>query len=123
MYGDQAIRPYPVAVGADDTPTEAGRFEISTKETRPDELTTLARAFLEIPDEQIGNLWLGFGAPPHGIHGGATVGALRTPSTPGTIQLLTEDLDELARLVPLNTPLRIQQRTEGVNWYPTPATP
>ena len=118
-YGDQAIRPYPIAIGAPETPTPVGEFEVSIKEARAEELRGLA-SVLDVDPGEIGAGWLGFGAPPKGLHGGATSGGLRTATTPGTIQLLDEDLAELTQLVPRGTPLVIAADSDGLEWYPAP---
>ncbi len=96
LYKDgKPFRSYSAAVGKPATPTPTGSFKIINKASAP------GGAF--------GARWLGINAPGggYGIHGTNNPSSIGKSVSNGCIRLQNEAINELYRLVPIGTPVRI----------------
>lgn len=89
---------YPCSGGKNETPSPTGDFMIISKETW---------------GEGFGGVWMGLSVPwgTFGIHGTRQPWVIGKKNvSKGCIRMLTADAKELADMVPLQTPVRIQQK-------------
>lgn len=86
------IRNFPIAIGKKQTPTPTGNFSIVNKVPQPGGV--------------FGIYWLGF-LPHYGIHGTNNSSSIGKEISGGCIRMHNKDVRELANLVPIGTPVRI----------------
>lgn len=117
LYEDGvAIRSYPVGVGRNVKPSVFGDTEIINKVTDPTYYPPdwWKRGLEPIPpgpDNPVGTRWLGLGFPGYGIHGTNQPESIGTAASSGCIRMYNEDVEELARLVGVGTPVRLVYET------------
>jgi len=87
------IKTYPVGVGKSTTQTPKGTFYIANK--RPN------------PGGPFGAMWLGLSILHYGIHGTNNPGSIGGYVSHGCIRMYNQDVLELARIVPIGTPVTI----------------
>ncbi|MGO0062820.1 L,D-transpeptidase [Brevibacillus fluminis] len=99
--GDKLVRTYPVALGKIATSTPRGDFTIVSKVPYP----------FSHPGGTLspfGTLWLGLSKPHYGIHGTNNPASIGHYVSHGCIRMFNQDVNELGRMVPLGTPVRIR---------------
>jgi lipoprotein-anchoring transpeptidase ErfK/SrfK len=92
------IRIFPVAVGADVSPSPAGNFQIVTRVSNP----TYYHPGVVIPagkDSPIGTRWIGLDKSGYGIHGTNVPASIGHAASHGCIRLRNRDVEELFSLV------------------------
>lgn len=89
----QRIAAYPVGVGKMVTPTPTGTYRIVTKNPNP--------------GGPFGAMWLGLSVAHYGIHGTNNPSSIGHYVSHGCIRMHNNHVLELARLVPLGTPVTI----------------
>lgn len=92
------IRTYPCSGGKSDTPSPTGEFKIISKDKW---------------GEGFGGVWMGLSVPwgTFGIHGTKRPWVVgKKHVSKGCIRMLTKDAEELADIVPLDTPVKIVQK-------------
>lgn len=99
--GSQLVRSYPVALGKIATATPHGDFAIVNKVPYPD-------SYPGGPLSVFGTYWLGLSKPHYGIHGTNDPSSIGKYVSHGCIRMYNEDVNELARLVPIGTPVKIR---------------
>ncbi|BBB90557.1 MAG TPA: L,D-transpeptidase [Methylomusa anaerophila] len=87
------VRSYPVGVGKAGSGTPAGRFAIATKKPHP--------------GGPFGVMWLGLSVPHYGIHGTNNPSSIGGMVSKGCVRMYNPHVLELARLVPIGTPVVI----------------
>ncbi|MBN6189312.1 L,D-transpeptidase [Aneurinibacillus sp. BA2021] len=87
------IRVYPVAVGKMLTQTPLGTFYIINRAPNP--------------GGPYGSMWLGLSKPGYGIHGTNNPASIGKDVSKGCIRMYNEDVNELAGIVPIGTPVHI----------------
>ncbi|MGD8191945.1 L,D-transpeptidase [Brevibacillus ginsengisoli] len=95
------IRNYPVGVGKIATQTPSGDFHIISKVPYP----------FSYPGGKLsafGTMWMGLSKPHYGIHGTNNPASIGHFVSHGCIRLYNQDVNELARLVPIGTPVQIR---------------
>ncbi|MNI29631.1 putative L,D-transpeptidase YkuD [compost metagenome] len=90
---DQWVKTYPIAVGKIATRTPRGNYRIINKEPNP--------------GGPFGAYWLGLSKPHYGIHGTNDPSSIGKSVSHGCIRMQNRDVVELAKLVPLQTPVNI----------------
>jgi lipoprotein-anchoring transpeptidase ErfK/SrfK len=94
LYRDGAVAgSYPVGVGKMLTPTPTGTYYVANK--RPN------------PGGPFGVMWMGLSFPHYGIHGTNDPSSIGHYVSHGCIRMQNSDVMELARLIPLGTPVKI----------------
>jgi len=101
--GSRLIRSYPVALGKIATSTPHGDFTIINKVPYPN-------SYPGGPLSVFGTFWLGLSKPHYGIHGTNNPSSIGKYVSHGCIRMYNQDVNELARKVPIGTPVRIRQR-------------
>jgi len=96
----RVIRTWPVGVGRVATQTPRGRFHIINKVPYPN-------SYRGGPLSVFGTWWLGLNKPHYGIHGTNNPSSIGKYVSRGCIRMHNKDVDELARLVPIGTPVII----------------
>ena len=92
--GNQAVKKYPIGVGKMATRTPRGSFTLIRKAPRP--------------GGPFGAYWLGLSRKHYGIHGTNDPSSIGRAVSHGCIRMHNRDVLELARIVPLGTPVTIQ---------------
>ena len=85
---------YPVAVGAEDSPSPTGEFRIVNRVSNP----TYYRPGTIIPtgkDNPVGTRWLGLSQKGYGIHGTNAPGSIGQAASHGCIRLRNRDVERL----------------------------
>jgi len=117
----EVIRSYPVGVGQSLKPSVLGPTEIINKVHDPTYYPPdwWRRGLQPIPpgpDNPVGTRWLGLGFPGYGIHGTNNPDSIGKAVSSGCIRLRNEDVEELARLVGIGTPVRLEYNTVEI-WH------
>lgn len=87
------VKSYPVGVGKMLTPTPVGTYHIVNK--------------VPNPGGPFGVMWMGLSRPHYGIHGTNNPASIGHYVSHGCIRMYNSDVLELARWVPIGTPVRI----------------
>ncbi|WNC16805.1 L,D-transpeptidase [Brevibacillus brevis] len=101
--GSELVRSYPVALGKIATSTPSGDFTIVSKVPYPN-------SYPGGPLSVFGTYWLGLSKPHYGIHGTNNPSSIGKYVSHGCIRMYNQDVNRLARLVPIGTPVRIRPR-------------
>jgi len=94
LENDRVVRVYPVAVGADKSPTPAGTFAIVNRIANP----TYYRRGKVIPAgafNPLGTRWIGLDIKGFGIHGTDAPSSIGYRRSHGCIRMLNRDVEEL----------------------------
>lgn len=100
--GTRLVRSFPVALGKIATSTPRGDFTIINKVPYPN-------SYPGGPLTAFGTYWLGLSKPHYGIHGTNNPSSIGKYVSRGCIRMYNQDVEALARLVPIGTPVRIRQ--------------
>lgn len=92
--GSQMVQSYPVALGKLATQTPNGRFIIINKQPNP--------------GGPFGAFWMGLSKPHYGIHGTNAPWSIGKSVSHGCIRMQNKDVLELAKKVPIGTPVMIR---------------
>ncbi|MGB5972025.1 MAG: L,D-transpeptidase [Nodosilinea sp.] len=96
LADDQVLEDFPVAVGAPDTPTPAGEFEIFQMIVDPSwESPWTGEVHPPGPNSALGLRWIGFASQSNGIigfHGTPTVSSIGQAASNGCVRLRNEDV-------------------------------
>ncbi|MDR7318566.1 L,D-transpeptidase [Brevibacillus nitrificans] len=95
------VRSFPVALGKIATSTPRGDFTIINKVPYPD-------SYPGGPLSVFGTYWLGLSKPHYGIHGTNNPSSIGKYVSHGCIRMYNQDVNTLASLVPIGTPVRIR---------------
>ena len=117
----QVIGSYPVGVGQALKPSVLGPTVIINKVVDPTYYPPdwWKRGLQPIPpgpDNPVGTRWLGLGFPGYGIHGTNNPDSIGKAVSAGCIRLRNEDVEELASLVSIGTPVNLIYETVRVQW-------
>jgi L,D-transpeptidase ErfK/SrfK len=129
LYEDgQLLRAYPIAVGRVVAPTRLGETIITNKVVDPTYYPPqwYAKGLEPIPpgpDNPVGTRWLGLGFPGYGIHGTNEPGSIGKAVSQGCIRMHNSDVEELADLVSVGTPVRFIYETIQVGLDPSTGQP
>lgn len=95
------IKTYPVGVGKIATQTPQGNFHIINKVPYPD-------SYVGGPITVFGTVWMGLSKPHYGIHGTNKPSSIGKFVSQGCIRMYNKDVEELAKIVPIGTPVQIR---------------
>ncbi|TKI56308.1 L,D-transpeptidase [Brevibacillus antibioticus] len=101
--GNRLIRSFPVALGKIATSTPRGDFTIVSKVPYPN-------SYPGGPLSVFGTIWMGLSKPHYGIHGTNDPSSIGKYVSHGCIRMFNEDVNALAKIVPIGTPVRIRQQ-------------
>lgn len=94
LDGDEVLATFPVAVGADVSPSPTGEFQIINRVSHP----TYYHAGKVIPtgkDNPLGTRWVGLSQKGYGIHGTNAPGSVGHAASHGCIRLRNRDIEKL----------------------------
>nr|WP_019120418.1 L,D-transpeptidase [Brevibacillus massiliensis] len=100
--GDRLVRSFPVALGKIATATPRGDFTIVNKVPYPN-------SYPGGPLSAFGTMWMGLSKPHYGIHGTNNPASIGKYVSHGCIRMYNQDVEALARLVPIGTPVSIRE--------------
>jgi len=107
--GQEILKIYPIAIGAVESETPVGRFEIINKVTDPVwywEGKAIS-PYKKNKNNQLGTRWIGISEPHYGIHGNNDPSSIGKAISHGCIRMHNKDIEELADIVPIGTPVVI----------------
>jgi lipoprotein-anchoring transpeptidase ErfK/SrfK len=96
--GEDVMAQFRVAVGAAESPSPTGQFQIVSRVANP----TYYRPGTVIPsgkDNPVGTRWLGLSQKGYGIHGTNVPGSIGRAASHGCIRLRNRDMEQLFTLV------------------------
>jgi lipoprotein-anchoring transpeptidase ErfK/SrfK len=98
---NRLVKTYPVGVGKLATQSPRGNFTIINKVPYP-------YSYRGGPLSVYGTYWMGLSKRGYGIHGTNNPASIGKYVSRGCIRMHNKDVEELARLVPIGTPVRIR---------------
>ena len=114
MESGAVLRVFPVAVGADVSPSPTGDFEIVTRLTDP----TYYHSGVVIPagtDNPLGPRWVGLNKKGYGIHGTNMPGSIGKAASHGCIRMRNRDIVQFFAMVNVGDTVEIHgQRDEEI---------
>ena len=114
MENGAVLRVFPVAVGADVSPSPTGEFEIASRLTAP----TYYHSGIVIPagaDNPLGPRWVGLNKKGYGIHGTNMPGSIGKAASHGCIRMRNLDIVQFFAMVTVGDRVEIHgQRDEEV---------
>ncbi|MAF12881.1 hypothetical protein CMK11_20720 [Candidatus Poribacteria bacterium] len=119
LHENAVVCPFPVVVGADDTPTPQGDLSVVSKEFARARLIGMADSVIGGPAE-LGVGWFGLSRVGYGIHGGSTEEELLEGSTHGAVQLVDSAIESLGDFVTPGTPVAIVAEAPEIEWKALP---
>ena len=107
--GEEVIKIYHVSTGKDNI-TPVGNFKIASKIEKPVWFKSGSQPIpAESPENELGSRWMGFDTDPHyGIHGTIHPDQVGQQVTSGCVRLKNEEVEELFDVLPIGTPVNIQ---------------
>ncbi|QOT01311.1 L,D-transpeptidase [Brevibacterium sp. JNUCC-42] len=100
--GSQLVRSFPVALGKIATSTPYGDFTIISKVPYPN-------SYPGGPLSAFGTYWMGLSKPHYGIHGTNNPTSIGKYVSHGCIRMYNHDVETLAKLVSIGTPVNIRR--------------
>jgi len=107
MEGDEVIATFPVAVGANASPSPVGEFQIVNRVANPVYYHTGA----VIPsgkDNPVGTRWLGLSLKGYGIHGTNAPRSIGHAASHGCIRLRNRDMEQLFTMLQVGDVVQIR---------------
>lgn len=110
------IKEYPISIGTELKPSQLGETTIINKVSDPTYYPPRwwERGLSPIPpgpNNPVGTRWLGLGFPSYGIHGTNNPDSIGTAASSGCIRMRNSDVEELAALVRVGTPVKLVYHT------------
>lgn len=112
LQGDQVIKTWETAVGAESTPSPAGEFTIITRLSRPTYYHP-GKVIAPGPSNPLGTRWLGLNIKGFGIHGTNVPTSIGKNSSHGCIRMRNRDIEELFELVKVGDTVEIYGETNS----------
>lgn len=111
-----AVRSYPISIGSELKPSQMGETTIINKVSDPTYYPPRwwERGLEPIPpgpDNPVGTRWLGLGFSSYGIHGTNNPASIGKAASSGCIRMRNSDVEELADLVRIGTPVKLLYQT------------
>ena len=95
---DEVVKVYPVAVGASESPTPEGEFQIINRLTSPTYYHP-GKVIGPGADNPLGTRWMGLNLKGFGIHGTNVPSSIGKAASHGCVRMAKRDLEELFELV------------------------
>jgi lipoprotein-anchoring transpeptidase ErfK/SrfK len=112
LQGDQVIKTWETAVGAEATPSPVGAFAISMRLSRPTYYHP-GKVIAPGPSNPLGTRWLGLNIKGFGIHGTNVPTSIGKNSSHGCIRMRNRDIEELFELVKVGDTVEIYGETNS----------
>lgn len=106
MQGGAVLRVFPVAVGAEETPSPTGTYEVAKRLEQP---TYYRPGHVVSPGENnpLGPRWIGLNLKGYGIHGTNAPGSVGKAASHGCIRLRNRDIVQLFAMVEIGDTVEI----------------
>jgi len=107
MEGGEVIASFPVAVGAEESPSPTGEFQIVNRVSNP----TYYRPGTVIPsgkDNPVGTRWIGLSQKGYGIHGTNAPRSVGHAASHGCIRLRNRDVERLFNMLRVGDTVEIR---------------
>lgn len=105
--GDEVLKTYRIAIGAKETETPEGEFQVTNKIKNPVWYRLKQVYPPDSPKNLLGTRWLGLNKKGYGIHGTRTPASIGFASSHGCVRMFNHDLEELFEWVPIGTKVTI----------------
>lgn len=105
--GERVVKVYAVGTGKEGS-TPVGEFKITNKMVEPEWFKPGGGVIpYGDPKNLLGTRWMGIDSPGYGIHGTWEPETVGTQASAGCIRLLNADVEELFKIVPMGTKVKI----------------
>jgi lipoprotein-anchoring transpeptidase ErfK/SrfK len=103
---------YPVAVGAENSPSPTGSFVIKTRLVKPTYYHP-GKVIPTGPGNPLGTRWLGLSTKGYGIHGTNVENSIGKPASHGCIRMHRKDLEQLFAMVQVGDEVEIRDANDN----------
>ena len=111
LEGDTVIASFPIAVGAPESPSPTGEFQIVSRVANP----TYYRPGTVIPsgkDNPVGTRWIGLSQKGYGIHGTNAPKSVGHAASHGCIRLRNRDVEQLFGMLQVGDVVQIRSERD-----------
>ena len=108
----KVARVYPIAVGAEVSPSPTGRFEVKTRLMKPTYYHP-GKVIPAGPGNPLGTRWIGLSTKGYGIHGTNVESSIGKPASHGCIRMHRKDLEELFANVQVGDQVEIRGEADA----------
>lgn len=108
----RVLKIYPVAVGADETPSPDGEFKIVNRLEKPTYYHP-GKVIGPSASNPLGTRWIGLNQPHYGIHGTNAPKSIGKAASHGCIRMAKRDLEELFTLVRVGDTVVIRAESDN----------
>jgi L,D-transpeptidase ErfK/SrfK len=108
----RVLKVFPVAVGATDSPSPAGEFQIINRLTNPTYYHT-GTVIPAGPANPLGTRWMGLNLKGYGIHGTNAPRSIGKAASHGCIRLSKRDLEQLFEMVRVGDTVAIRAEADA----------
>ena len=98
LEDDRVLKVFPVAVGADDSPSPEGEFQIINRLSNPTYYHP-GKVIPAGPDNPLGSRWIGLNLKGYGIHGTNAPRSIGKAASHGCIRMAKRDLERFFEMV------------------------
>ena len=102
---------YPVAVGAENSPSPTGSFVIKTRLVKPTYYHP-GKVIPTGPGNPLGTRWIGLSTKGYGIHGTNVENSVGKPASHGCIRMHRKDLEQLFAMVQVGDEVEIRDASD-----------
>lgn len=107
----RVLEVFPVAVGADDTPSPDGEFQIINRLSHPTYYHP-GKVIPAGPDNPLGTRWIGLNLKGYGIHGTNAPRSIGKAASHGCIRMAKRDLEQLFEMVRVGDTVAIRAEAD-----------
>ena len=107
----RVLKVFPVAVGADDSPSPDGEFQIINRLSNPTYYHP-GKVIPAGPDNPLGSRWIGLNLKGYGIHGTNAPRSIGKAASHGCIRMAKRDLEQLFEMVRVGDTVAIRAEAD-----------
>lgn len=111
--GGQIVKIYPIAVGADGTPSPEGDFTVISRVTNPS-WTHKGKVVGPGKGNPVGSRWMGLSLKGYGIHGTNAPRSIGKAASHGCFRMGKKDIEELFTLVRVGDVVAVRSERDGL---------
>jgi lipoprotein-anchoring transpeptidase ErfK/SrfK len=112
LEGGRLVKVYPVAVGAEVTPSPTGQFSIVSRVVNPT-YSHKGKVIAPGPRNPLGSRWMGLSQKGYGIHGTNAPKSIGKAASHGCIRMAKADLEELFQIVRVGDTVEIRLEADA----------
>jgi lipoprotein-anchoring transpeptidase ErfK/SrfK len=98
LAGGRPLRVYAIAIGADESPSPTGKFQVVTRLVKPTYYHP-GKVIAPGASNPLGTRWVGLSKKGYGIHGTNAPGSVGKAASHGCIRMRNQDVEEFFELV------------------------